>query len=86
MVGARSSVFHDLPPMMVCVGSPAKAIKPRASAWVLTSLLQVEWVIRSSELRFYQKVRNLLALSSNYNPSDKATQMCFAEMKNMSPH
>lgn len=31
VVGARSSVFHDLPPRMVCVGSPAKAIKPRAS-------------------------------------------------------
>jgi putative colanic acid biosynthesis acetyltransferase WcaF len=31
VVGARSSVFHDLPPMMVFVGSPAKAIKPRAS-------------------------------------------------------
>ncbi len=29
VVGARSSVFHDLPPMMVCVGCPAKAIKPR---------------------------------------------------------
>lgn len=31
VVGARSSVFHDLPPMMVCVGSPAKPIKPRLS-------------------------------------------------------
>ncbi len=29
VVGARSSVFHDLPPLMVCVGSPAKPIKPR---------------------------------------------------------
>lgn len=31
VVGARSSVFHDLPPMMVCVGSPAKPVKPRLS-------------------------------------------------------
>lgn len=31
VVGARSSVFHDLPAMMVCVGSPAKPIKPRLS-------------------------------------------------------
>lgn len=31
VVGARSSVFHDLPPKMVCVGSPAKPIKPRMS-------------------------------------------------------
>jgi len=30
VVGARSSVFNDLPPMMVCMGSPAKPIKPRA--------------------------------------------------------
>lgn len=29
VVGARSSVFHDLPPLMVCVGSPARPIKPR---------------------------------------------------------
>lgn len=29
VVGARSSVFHDLPPMMVCVGSPARPIKCR---------------------------------------------------------
>ena len=29
VVGARSSVFEDLPPMMVCVGSPAKPVKPR---------------------------------------------------------
>lgn len=29
VVGARSSVFHDLPPKMVCIGSPAKPIKPR---------------------------------------------------------
>jgi len=31
VVGARSSVFHDLPPMMVCVGSPAKPVKSRGS-------------------------------------------------------
>jgi len=29
VVGARSSVFHDLPPGMVCHGSPARAVKPR---------------------------------------------------------
>jgi putative colanic acid biosynthesis acetyltransferase WcaF len=29
VVGARSSVFADLPPWVVAVGSPAKPIKPR---------------------------------------------------------
>lgn len=29
VVGARSSVYKDLPPKMVCVGNPAKAIKER---------------------------------------------------------
>jgi putative colanic acid biosynthesis acetyltransferase WcaF len=29
VVGARSSVFKDLPPGMVCIGSPAKPIKER---------------------------------------------------------
>jgi hypothetical protein len=38
--------------------------------------------IRSSEKRFYQKVRDLLALSSDYDSTDKATQMFFAETQN----
>lgn len=38
--------------------------------------------IRASEKRFYQKVRDLLALSSDYDPTDKATQMFFAETQN----
>lgn len=29
VVGARSSVFHDLPAMTVCIGTPAKFIKTR---------------------------------------------------------
>ncbi len=29
VVGSRSSIFGDLPKMMVCVGSPARAIHPR---------------------------------------------------------
>ncbi len=38
--------------------------------------------VRASEKRFYQKVRDLFALSSNYDPTDKATQMFFAETQN----
>lgn len=38
--------------------------------------------IRASEIRFYQKVRDLFALSSDYDPTDKATQMFFAETQN----
>jgi hypothetical protein len=38
--------------------------------------------IRASEKRFYQKVRDLFALSSDYDSSDKATQMFFAETQN----
>lgn len=38
--------------------------------------------IRASEKRFYQKVRDLFALSSDYDASDKATQMFFAEAQN----
>jgi putative colanic acid biosynthesis acetyltransferase WcaF len=29
LVGARSNVFGDLPPMVVAVGSPARAVRPR---------------------------------------------------------
>lgn len=38
--------------------------------------------IRASEKRFYQKVRDLLMLSSDYDKTDKGTQMFFAEVQN----
>ena len=38
--------------------------------------------IRASEARFYQKVRDLFALSSDYAKTDKAAQMFFAETQN----
>lgn len=38
--------------------------------------------IRASEKRFYQKIRDLFSLSSDYEKSDKATQMFFAETQN----
>lgn len=38
--------------------------------------------IRASEKRFYQKLRDLFALSSDYDATDKATQMFYAETQN----
>lgn len=38
--------------------------------------------IRASEKRFYQKVRDLFALSSDYDKSDQATQRFFATVQN----
>jgi len=38
--------------------------------------------IRASEKRFYQKLRDLFALSSDYEVREKATQMFFAETQN----
>ncbi len=38
--------------------------------------------IRASEKRFYQKIRDLFALSSDYDKTDKSTQMFFAETQN----
>jgi hypothetical protein len=38
--------------------------------------------IRASEKRFYQKLRDLFSLSSDYDKTDKATQMFFAEIQN----
>ena len=38
--------------------------------------------IRASEKRFYQKMRDLFKLSSDYDKTDKATQMFFAETQN----
>ncbi|QOC24086.1 virulence RhuM family protein [Wenzhouxiangella sp. AB-CW3] len=38
--------------------------------------------IRASEKRFYQKVRDLFALSSDYRPDDRDAQTFFAEVQN----
>ena len=38
--------------------------------------------IRASEKRFYQKVRDLFALSSDYHAREKETQLFFAEVQN----
>lgn len=39
--------------------------------------------IRASDKRFYQKVRDLFALSLDYDPSDNATRLFFATVQNM---
>jgi len=38
--------------------------------------------IRASEKRFYQKIKDLFAISSDYEADDKSTQMFFAETQN----
>lgn len=38
--------------------------------------------IRTSEKRFYQKLRDLFALSSDYDKTDRATMLFFAETQN----
>lgn len=39
--------------------------------------------IRASEKRFYQKVRELFSLASDYDKTDKATQVFFATVQNL---
>jgi hypothetical protein len=39
--------------------------------------------IRASEKRFYQKVRDLFALSSDYDKTDQATKLFFATIQNI---
>jgi len=39
--------------------------------------------IRASEKRFYQKVRDLFALSSDYDKTDQITQVFFATVQNL---
>lgn len=39
--------------------------------------------IRTSEKRFYQKVRDLFALVADYDKSDQATQQFFATVQNL---
>ena len=37
--------------------------------------------IRASEKRFYQKIKDLFALSSDYNSDDKQTQLFFSSLR-----
>ncbi|KAF2328529.1 MAG: virulence RhuM family protein [Flavobacterium nitrogenifigens] len=55
---------------------------PNGSANYFDELLERIRDIRASEKRFYQKVRDLFALSSDYDATDKATQMFFADAQN----
>ena len=55
---------------------------PKGRSDYFDELLEQIRDIRASEKRFYQKVRDLFALSTDYDASDKATQMFFAETQN----
>ena len=55
---------------------------PDGRADYFDELLEQIRDIRASEKRFYQKVRDLFALSVDYDKTDKATQMFFAETQN----
>jgi len=55
---------------------------PDGRADYFDELLEQIRDIRASEKRFYQKVRDLFALSSDYDKTDKSTQMFFAETQN----
>ena len=55
---------------------------PDCRADYFDELLQRIRDIRASEKRFYQKLRDLFSLSSDYVKEDKATQMFFAETQN----
>ena len=42
--------------------------------------------IRASEKRFYQKIRDLFALSNDYQTREKETSLFFAEVQNKLLH
>ena len=55
---------------------------PKGQPDYFDDLLESIRAIRASEKRFYQKLRDLFALSSDYEAKEKATQMFFAETQN----
>ncbi len=60
----------------------ARLKNPNGRSDYFDELLEQIRDIRASEKRFYQKVRDLFALSADYDASDKATQMFFADTQN----
>ena len=55
---------------------------PDGSPDYFDELLEQIRDIRASEKRFYQKLRDLFALSSDYKVTEKATQLFFADTQN----
>jgi hypothetical protein len=69
------------------IPGPTGSQKGGQTAWQVRSYYSESQVheirdIRASEKRFYQKVRDLLALSSDYDPTDSETKIFFAESQN----
>ncbi len=60
----------------------ARLKNPNGRSDYFDELLEQIRDIRASEKRFYQKVRDLFALSVDYDANDKATQMFFADTQN----
>lgn len=56
--------------------------KPDGRPDYFDELLEQIRDIRASEKRFYQKLRDLFALSSDYKVTEKATQLFFADTQN----
>ena len=75
-------MFYSLP-MIIAIGYKVKGVRGADGRpdYFDELLLRIR-DIRASEKRFYQKIRDLFALSSDYDKSDKATQMFFAETQN----
>ncbi len=55
---------------------------PEADRTILMNWRPASATSGAPEKRFYQKVRDLFSLSSDYDATDKATQMFFAETQN----
>ena len=65
-----------------CVMDDERLKNPDGRPDYFDELLERIRDIRASEKRFYQKIRELFSLSSDYDKTDKATQMFFAETQN----
>ena len=74
-------MFYSLP-MILAIGYKERLKNPDGRPDYFDELLLRIRDIRASEKRFYQKLRDLFALSSDYDKTDKATQMFYAETQN----
>lgn len=43
VIAANATVFSDIPPYMIAVGNPARALKPRFSEEITEALLRIAW-------------------------------------------
>lgn len=77
------NIYQDAELSREATTEESSVVQPEGEREVRCEMLARIRDIRASEKRFYQKVRDLFVLSSDYDKTDKSTQQFFAMVQNL---